>query len=231
MDTVFPPQAPTLAAVTTGQAFPVRRVFCIGANYAAHAREMGRDPDRDPPFFFAKWAEDVVADGSTIAFPPQTAAFHYEAELVAAIGKGGRDIPAAEAIGHVFGFAAGLDMTRRDLQFAARDKGRPWDVAKNFEQAAPLGAIRPIAETGPMDRGAIRLTLNGEVKQDACVSQLTWSVPELIATLSRFYRLEAGDIIFTGTPAGVGPVQPGDRIVVSIEGLPELKVTIGPPAN
>jgi fumarylpyruvate hydrolase len=221
MNTLFPPQPPILAATATGAAFPVRRVFCIGANYAAHAREMGRDPDRDPPFFFTKWAEAVVPDGAEIAYPPQTANYHYEAEMVVALGRGE----------HVWGFAAGLDMTRRDLQFAAREAGRPWDVAKNFEQAAPLGTIHPIAETGPMSAGAIRLTVNGQVKQDACVSQLTWSVPELIATLSRFYRLEAGDLIFTGTPAGVAPVEPGDRLEVSIAGLSQLRVRIGPPGG
>lgn len=228
MTPLFDPQPPTLAATTQkGFGYPVRRIFCIGSNYAAHAREMGRDPDRDPPFFFTKWAETVVPDGTTIAYPPETENFHYEAELVVAIGKAGSTITEAAALDHVYGYAVGLDMTRRDLQLTARGKGRPWDAGKNVEQSSPLGILHPAAQTGAMASGKIRLTVNGEVKQDGDLRDLIWSVPELIACLSRFYRLQPGDLIYTGTPAGVGPVVPGDDILVTIEGLSDLHVTIG----
>lgn len=229
--TLFDPQPPVIAQTSTGEGFPVRRVFCIGRNYAAHAREMGMDPDREPPFFFTKWAEAVVPSGTTVPYPQATTDFHYEAELVVAIGKGGRAIDAAAALSHVWGYAAGLDMTRRDLQSEARKQGRPWDVAKNVEQSAPLGLIHPASEVGHPDRGAIRLTVDGVTKQDGDLSELIWSVSEVIAHISRFYRLEPGDLIYTGTPAGVGPVAEGERIAVSIAGLSGCTVTIGPRAR
>lgn len=225
----FPP--PVLAATSDGRQFPVRRLFCIGRNYAAHAREMGNDPDREPPFYFTKWAETVVPSGSTIAYPAETADFHYEAELVVAIGKGGRFITPAEALAHVYGYATGLDMTRRDLQAAAKALGRPWDIAKNVEQSAPLGLIHPAAETGVIRSGAIRLTVNGEVRQDGNISDMIWPVEDVIAYISRGYRLEPGDLIYTGTPAGVGAVVAGDEIVVSIAGLSDTVITIGPGAE
>lgn len=231
MTTVFEPQPPILAPTSEGPDFPVRRVFCIGRNYAAHAREMGKDPDREPPFFFTKWAETVVPSGTSIAYPPQTANFHYEGELVVAIGKGGREIPAEQALDHVYGYATGLDMTRRDLQFASRDLGRPWDTGKNVEQSSPLGLIHAAAQTGPLSSGRIALSVNGAVKQEGDLADLIWSVPEVIAYVSRFYRLEPGDLIYTGTPAGVGPVVQGDRIVVSVEGLSDCVITIGAPAR
>jgi fumarylpyruvate hydrolase len=221
----------TFAATSDGRRFPVRRLFCVGRNYAAHAREMGRDPDREAPFFFTKWAETVVPTGTTIAYPPETANFHYEAELIVAIGKGGRNIAPDRAAEHVFGYAAGLDMTRRDLQLEAREKGRPWDTGKNVEQSSPLGLIHPVAETGPLARGAIRLTVNDAVRQDADLADLIWPVDEVIAYVSRFYRLEPGDLIYTGTPAGVGAVVEGDRIVVTIEGLSPCEILVGPPAR
>jgi len=224
------PPAPVVKT-TDGKDFPVRRVFCIGRNYAAHAREMGRDPDAEPPFFFTKWAETIVPSGSEIAYPSETENFHYEAELVVAIGKGGRKIAVEDAPGHILGFATGLDMTRRDLQLVAREKGRPWDTGKNVEQSSPIGLIHPITETGERVSGSIRLTVNDAVKQDADLAELIWSVNEVIAYVSRFYRLEPGDLIYTGTPAGVGAVTPGDRIVVSIAGLSDCVVTIGPPAE
>jgi len=229
--TLFAPPAPILAPTASGESFPVRRLFCIGRNYAAHAREMGQDPTREAPFFFTKWAETVVPSGTTIAYPPETANFHYEAELVLAIGKGGRNIAEADALSHVYGYATGLDMTRRDLQFVARDKGRPWDTGKNVEQSSPLGLIHPRSETGEITSGRISLTLNGEVKQDADLTDLIWSVNEVIAYISRFYRLEAGDLIYTGTPAGVGAVVPGDAIVVSVDGLTPCTITVGPKAE
>ena len=229
--TLFAPPAPIIAPTAQGEGFPVRRLFCIGRNYAAHAREMGQDPTREAPFFFTKWAETVVPSGTTIAYPPETANFHYEAELVLAIGKGGRNIAASDALGHIYGYAAGLDMTRRDLQFEAREKGRPWDTGKNVEQSSPLGLIHPLSETGEITNGRISLTVNGEVRQDADLADLIWSVNEVIAYVSRFYRLEPGDLIYTGTPAGVGAVVPGDEIVVSLEGLSPCAIKIGPRAD
>jgi fumarylpyruvate hydrolase len=231
MGVLFDPLPPVLAGTSDGQRFPVRRIFCVGRNYAAHAREMGRDPDREPPFFFTKWAETMVPGGGSIAYPPGTANFHYEAELVVAIGKAGFAIDRAEALGHVWGYATGLDMTRRDLQLEARDKGRPWDIGKNVEQSSPLGLIHPAAEVGHMAAGPIRLTVNDEARQEADLSELIWPVEDVVAYISRFYRLEPGDLIYTGTPAGVGPVMPGDRIVVSIAGLSDTAITIGPPAR
>ncbi|RRN63904.1 fumarylacetoacetate hydrolase family protein [Caulobacter sp. 602-1] len=229
MTLVFEPQAPTIAATSAGDGFPVRRVFCIGRNYAAHAREMGRDPDREAPFFFTKWAETVVPTGATVAYPSETANFHYEAELVVAIGKGGRDIAAGEALDHVYGYATGLDMTRRDLQLEAREKGRPWDTGKNVEQSSPLGLIHPVDEVGHPEAGRIMLTVNGEVRQDADLTELIWPVADVIAYVSRFYRLEPGDLIYTGTPAGVGAVVEGEAVVVSVAGLSDCAITVGPP--
>ena len=229
MKPLFDPPAPVIAPTSEGRGFPVRRLFCIGRNYAAHAREMGRDPDREPPFFFTKWAETVVPGGSTIAYPPETANYHFEAELVVAIGTGGRAIAARDALSHVYGYATGLDMTRRDLQSAARDLGRPWDVAKNVEQGAPLGLIHPVAQVGHLAAGRIALSCNGETRQEGDLADMIWPVPDIIAYVSRFYRLEPGDLLYTGTPAGVGPVTVGDRLIVSIEGLGDCDILIGPP--
>ena len=231
MTAVFDPPQPILAAVSDGRLFPVRRLFCIGRNYAAHAREMGKDPDREAPFFFTKWAETVVPCGSTIAYPGETENFHYEAELVVAIGKAGRAILPADALSHVFGYATGLDMTRRDLQSEAKDMGRPWDIAKNVEQSAPLGIIHPASETGSLASGSITLAVNGAMKQHGDLAHMIWDVPEVVAYISRFYRLEPGDLIYTGTPAGVGPVVTGDEIVVSIAGLSDLTIGIGEAAR
>jgi fumarylpyruvate hydrolase len=192
---------------------------------------MGRDPDREPPFFFTKWAETVVPSGSTIAYPSETSDFHYEAELVVAVGKGGRNIPVEAALDHVYGYATGLDMTRRDLQLTARAQGRPWDTGKNVEQSSPLGLIHPAADVGHLEKGAIRLTVNGEVKQDADLTELIWPVADVIAFLSTLYRIEPGDLIYTGTPAGVGAVVEGDVVLVTIDGLEPTQVTIGPKAT
>lgn len=220
-----------IVATADGHGFPVRRVFCVGRNYAAHAREMGRDPDREPPFFFTKWAETVVPSGTVIAYPGATADFQYEAELVVAIGRGGRNISPEDALDYVYGYAAGLDMTRRDLQFQAKELGRPWDTAKNVEQSAPLGLIQPVSKSGHVAQGRITLTLNGQVKQDGKIADLIWPVADVIAFLSRLYRIEAGDVIYTGTPAGVGPVVPGDEIEVAIDGLEPMRVRIGAVAS
>ncbi len=221
---------PTFARTTDGRDFPVRRVFCVGRNYAAHAREMGRDPDREPPFYFTKWAETVVPSGITITYPPQTSNYHYEAELVVAIGVGGRNIAVDKALEHVWGYATGLDMTRRDLQLVAREQGRPWSTGKNFEQACPIGLIHPVSEVGHPDKGAIFLTVNGETKQTGDLEELIWPVADVIANVSTLYTLQPGDLIYTGTPAGVGPVVPGDVVVVHVDGLSDTTVTIGPPA-
>ena len=230
MSLLFEPLEPVLAATSTVDEFPVRRVICVGRNYEAHAREMGRDPDREPPFFFTAWAETVVPAG-TIAYPTETANYHYEAELVVAIGKGGRDIAAENALDHVWGYATGLDMTRRDLQLDARAQGRPWDTGKNVEQSSPLGIILKAGE-GEFDpaKGAIKLTVNGETKQDADLADLIWPVEDIIAFASKLWKLEAGDLIYTGTPAGVGAVVEGDDVEVTIAGLAPLKVKIGPKA-
>jgi fumarylpyruvate hydrolase len=223
------PSAP-VATTAGGSGFPVRRVFCVGRNYAAHAREMGRDPDREPPFFFTKWAETVVPSGTTIAYPSETSNFQYEAELVVAIGKSGTKIAPADARNYIYGYATGLDMTRRDLQLQARDLGRPWDTAKNVEQSSPLGTIHPASQVGHVEKGRIALTLDREVKQSADISDLIWPVPDVIAFLSKLYRLQPGDLIYTGTPAGVGPVVPGNKVEVMIEGLDSLNIYIGPSA-
>lgn len=229
MTFVFDPMpTPSLPIVGETARFPVRRIFCVGRNYAAHAREMGKEPDRDPPFFFTKPADAIVQDGETVSYPPQTENFHYEAELVVAIGRDGRDIPQAQALDHVFGYAVGNDLTRRDLQLDAREKGRPWDWGKAFDRSAPIAAIHRVAEVGHPSRGAIRLTVNGTVKQDADLSELIWDVPEVISIISQSIGLNAGDIIMTGTPAGVGPLVEGDTCVVSIAGLGDLTTIVGP---
>lgn len=230
MTDLFDPASPVFVPTSDGRQFPVRRVFCVGRNYAAHAREMGRDPDREAPFFFTKWGETVVPDGSVIPYPQQTANFHYEAELVVAIGKGGRNIAEEDALTHVWGYATGNDLTRRDLQLAARETGRPWDSGKNVEASAPTGLIHAVSEVGHLTTGAIRLLVNEVVKQNADLADLIWSVPEIISILSTLWALAPGDLIFTGTPAGVGPIVTGDVVRVEIEGLTPLSITVGPAA-
>jgi len=231
---LFPPIEPTFLKTTEGDLFPVGRVFCVGRNYAAHAREMGKDPTREAPFFFTKWPETVVdgdpTDDLVVPYPPETSNYHHEGELVVAIGKGGFRISAEAALDHVYGYAVGLDLTRRDRQLEARDKGRPWDIGKNVEFSCPTGRLRPVDPYGHVASGAITLDVNGERRQSADISDLIWSVAEVIADLSRFYTLRPGDLIYTGTPAGVGPVVPGDSIDCAVEGLPPLTVRIGDPA-
>jgi fumarylpyruvate hydrolase len=225
---LFPPPAPSSVAITgETRRFPVRRIFCVGQNYAAHAREMGKDPSREEPCFFTKPADAVVASGATIPYPPRTADLHHEIELVVALARGGADIARETALAHVFGYAAGIDLTRRDLQSEARKAGRPWDLAKGFDHSAPLGAIAPAARIGHPRAGRISLAANGAVRQDADMSEMIWSVAEIIAILSQFVRLEPGDLIFTGTPAGVGPIVPGDRIAGEIAGVGVVEITIG----
>jgi fumarylpyruvate hydrolase len=208
--------------------FPVRRIYCVGRNYADHIREMGFDPEREPPFFFNKPADAIVESGSVLAYPMASENFAYEIELVVAIGRTGANIPVESALDYVYGYAVGLDMTRRDLQLAARDRGRPWEPGKAFDASAPISAIHPVSEVGHPASGRIWLEVNGVRRQDADLRQLVWSVPEQIAHLSRLYVLQPGDLIFTGTPAGVGPVLPGDRITGGVGGIDEIAVVIAP---
>ena len=225
---VFPPPSPAAAPIRgRAERFPLRRIFCVGRNYEAHAREMGVAADREAPFYFTKASEHYAPSGSTIAYPPGTGNYHYEMELVVAIGKSGFRIPEGEALGHVFGYACGLDMTRRDLQSAAKEKQRPWDIGKDVEQSAVLGEIAPASEIGHPDRGRIELRVNGQVKQSADVSDLIHGVPAVIAHLSGFYHLRPGDLIYTGTPEGVGAIRPGDRLEGSIEGVGTIAVEVG----
>ena len=224
---VFAPPAPPAVAVEGGGRFPVHRIYCVGRNYADHVREMGSQPT--PPFFFMKPADALVANGAAIPYPPRTANLQYEMELVVAIGRAGRNIAPAEALGHVYGYAAGIDLTRRDLQAAAKESRLPWDAGKGFDHSAPVAAIRPAAR-GHLTRGRIWLSVNGEMQQDSDLSLMLTGVPQLIAELSTLYELRAGDLLFTGTPAGVGAVKPGDRIEGGIEGLEVLRNTIAPPA-
>jgi fumarylpyruvate hydrolase len=223
---INPPPTPSVAIVDSAARFAVRRIFCVGRNYAAHAREMGKDPDREPPFFFTKPADAVVDDNATVAYPPETENFHYEAELVVAIGKGGINIKEEDALDHVWGYAIGNELTRRDLQLAARDKGRPWDWGKGFDHSAVCGPVHPVASSGHLQQGLIRLSVNGDIKQDADLQDMIWKIPEQIAILSRTMEVKAGDLIYSGTPAGVGPLVPGDICVVEIEGLGKLTTTI-----
>lgn len=216
----------SIPVVDVDARFPVRRIYCVGRNYAAHAREMGRDPDREPPFFFMKPADAIVPGGGAVKYPPGTADLHHEIELVVALHRGGSDIAAADALDCVYGYAVGLDLTRRDLQSEAKKQGRPWDFGKSFDQSAPVTAIYPVASHGHHPSGKITLRVNGQLRQQGDLSEMIWSVPDTIAYLSRYYRLEPGDLIFTGTPAGVGAVVPGDKLLGSVEGVAELDVEI-----
>lgn len=228
---VFTPhQIAGLPVAGTDARFPVRRVFCVGRNYAGHAREMGSDPDREPPFFFSKpgdaGAVVPVAPGAVaeLPFPSLTNNFHYECELVVAIGKGGADIAVDDALSHVFGYAVGLDMTRRDLQGKMKDTGRPWEIGKAFDFSAPVGEIRRAAEVPAIESAAISLTVDGVTKQSSHVTHLIWSISETIANLSTLFKLEPGDLIFSGTPEGVGAVQRGQTMVGQVEGLSGITV-------
>jgi fumarylpyruvate hydrolase len=206
--------------------FPVHRIYCVGRNYAAHAREMGKDPDKEPPFFFLKPADAILPGGGSMHYPPGTSNLHHEIELVVALHRGGANIAAARALDHVYGYAVGLDMTRRDLQTQARDMGRPWDFGKAFDESAPITPIYPASSHGHRASGSITLQVNGEMRQKADLSDMIWNVPDTIAFLSRYYSLQPGDLIFTGTPAGVGAVKQGDVLVGAVEGVGELRVTI-----
>lgn len=223
-----PPARPALPIMGSEDQFPVRRIFCVGRNYAAHAREMGHDPTREPPFFFSKPADALVTDGTKIPYPPATENLHFEAELVVAIGQGGASIPVDAALGHVFGYAIGNDLTRRDLQSAAKKAGRPWDMAKGFDLSAPVGPVHPVTRVGHLASGRILLSVNGETRQEADLSDMIWSVEEVISHLSKLVEIHPGDLIMTGTPDGVGALRIGDKCVVEIETLGCLTTHIGP---
>ncbi len=229
MSYVFPLAQSAVPVVGSKDLFPVRRVYCVGRNYAEHAKEMGFT-GREPPFFFCKPADAVVAVPANavgkIAFPPKTENYQYEMELVVAIGKPGRNIPVGQANEHIFGYALGLDMTRRDLQLALREIGRPWELGKAFDQSAPMGPIHPVAETGIMSQGAIWLKVNEQMKQQGKLTELIWTIPEVISNLSEYFSLEPGDLIFSGTPAGVGRVNKGDVLVGGVDGLGELAIEL-----
>ena len=225
-DYLFPPSVTSLAIAGSDQRFPARRVYCVGRNYADHAREMGHDPDREPPFFFTKHPDSLMPSGSEFPYPPGSEDVHHEIELVVAIGQGGVDIPVERALEHVYGYAVGLDMTRRDLQAQAKKMGRPWAVAKAFDHAAPCSALRQAAQIGHPVEGRIWLDINGSARQEGDLSAQIWSVPEVIAYLSRLFVLAPGDLVMTGTPAGVGPVQRGDTLSGGIQGIGTLEITV-----
>lgn len=217
---------PELGVQGTDRRFPVHRIYCVGQNYREHAREMGGS-GREPPFFFAKPADAAVQEGR-LPFPPMTSNLHHEIELVVALGAGGRDVAVADALALVAACAVGVDLTRRDLQAAAKQAGRPWTTAKGFDSSAPLSLLRPLAECGNPLAAGMELEVNGEVRQRGNTADMTWSVPEIIAELSRYFELRAGDLVFTGTPPGVGPLQPGDRVDARIAGVGELSFTLAP---
>jgi fumarylpyruvate hydrolase len=226
MDYVVPPALqPSLAVVGTEARFPVHRIYCVGRNYLAHVREFGND-EKNPPFFFAKASDMIVEDRSAVPYPPLTSNYHHEVELVAAIGKGGANIPAETALGHVFGYAVGFDMTRRDVQQAAAKKGHPWEIGKSFDQSAPCGPIYPVAQVGHLQEGEIEITVNGQVRQHSDLKLMIWDVPNIISQLSQQVTLQPGDLIYTGTPEGVGPVVSGNVMVGRIAKLGELTIKV-----
>ncbi len=220
------PPTPSVAVAGSAGRFPVRRIICVGRNYAAHAREMGRDPDREPPFFFLKPADAVVDDGASVPYPPETGNLHYEMELVVAIGQGGFEIAPEAALDHVWGYGVGIDLTRRDLQLAAREQGRPWDWGKGFDRSAPIAPLHPVSAVGHPSAGRIWLAVGGAVKQDSDIAKLIWPVPDIISIASRSMELQPGDLIMTGTPEGVGPLQRGDEVTGGIDGLGGITLRI-----
>lgn len=225
---IAPWALPQLPVAGSDAAFPVRHVFCVGRNYAEHVREMGGDATREPPCFFTKAADSVVPGGGEVRYPLGTSNLHHEIELVVALGGEGENLSPQEAMKLIFGYAVGIDFTRRDLQNAAKDARQPWDLGKSFAQAAPISAIQPMAKTGRVERGAIWLEVNGQRKQNGRLEEMIWSVPEILSQLSRYYRLLPGDLVFAGTPSGVGPVRAGDSITSGIDGVGTLAVNITP---
>jgi fumarylpyruvate hydrolase len=224
---ITPPATPALAIADSDQVFPLRRVFCVGRNYAAHAREMGADPDREPPFFFTKPADAVVPASGTVPFPPSTNDLHHEVELVVALKAGGANVKPEQALDLVWGYAVGVDLTRRDLQDVAKKASRPWDLAKGFDASGPCSPLQPLAATSHLEQARIWLEVNGEVKQDGNLNEMIWKVEDVIAYLSRFVTLAPGDLIFTGTPSGVGALQPGDRVRGGVDGVATFEFSMG----
>jgi fumarylpyruvate hydrolase len=225
---LFAPSAvPSLPINGIDTLFPVHRIYCVGRNYAEHSIEMGHDPNRETPFFFQKNVDSLVMNDGVFPYPDASKDVHHELEMVVALISGGKNIPVEAALGHVFGYAVGLDMTRRDLQGEAKKAGRPWEVGKAFDMAAPCSEIRPVSEIGHPSKGAVTLKVNGAVKQQGDLDQLIWKVPEMISYLSGLFELKAGDLIYSGTPAGVGPVQRGDKLLGAVEGVGELRITVG----
>lgn len=222
---IAPNPVPTLPVEGTSEVFPVNRIFCIGRNYAAHAVEMGHDPDKEPPFFFFKHGAAVTTDG-TFPYPTQSSDVHHEIEMVVALKKGGTDIAVEDALDHVYGYGVGLDMTRRDLQGDAKKLGRPWEVGKSFEASAPCGPLVPASRIGHPDQGKVELKVNGETRQAGDLNQMLWKVPEMISILSRYFELQPGDVIMSGTPSGVGAIERGDTMVASVEGVGEITVKV-----
>jgi fumarylpyruvate hydrolase len=229
--TFTPPTETLIPVVGSDAKFPVRRIYCVGRNYAEHAREMGADPNREPPFFFSKPRDAAVPVGGNVPFPPATSNLQHEVELVVAIGKGGSDIPESDALSHVYGYATGIDFTRRDLQTLAREKQHPWELGKGMDHGAPISAIVPVTTHTPGADAAIWLKVNGELRQSSRLNQMTWNVAEIINRLSHFFALAPGDLIYTGTPGGVSTVLVGDSIICGIDGLPDLKVTLTQSGN
>jgi fumarylpyruvate hydrolase len=225
-----PPPQPVIVVSGSDKFFPVRRIWCVGRNYVEHIREMGQD-ERAPPFYFAKPADAIVPDGATVPYPPLTKDMHHEVELVVALKSGGRSIKLEKALETIYGYGVGIDLTRRDLQIASRDQKRPWEIGKAFDGSAPCGPLKPASEIGHPKKGRIALKVNGKVRQDGDLEQMIWNVPEVIANLSEQVELAAGDIIMTGTPAGVAATVPGDKLECEIEGVGKLTVSIGPPAH
>lgn len=222
---VIPAPPPVSIPTSGGGQFPVRRVYCIGRNYAAHAVEMGHDPDREPPFFFQKNPDNLDGSGA-FPYPVQSQDVHHEVELLIALGRGGANIAVDDALDHVWGYAPCLDMTRRDLQGIAKKSGRPWEIGKAFERSAPVGVVQPVSDVGHLAQGTIELAVNGDLRQRGDLNQMIWKTEEMIAYLSQYFELAAGDVIMSGTPAGVGPVERGDRMVARIEGLQPLAVEV-----
>jgi len=222
------PETASVAVAGSSARFPVRRVFCVGRNYAAHAREMGSDPNREPPFFFTKPADAVIPASGAVPYPPSTNDLHHEIELVVALKAGGKDIDAAQALELVWGYGVGLDLTRRDLQAVAKDAGRPWDMAKGFDASAPCSALHPVSDVGHPAQARIWLEVNGSLRQEGNLDEMIWPIADVIASLSRLVTLAPGDLIYSGTPSGVGALQPGDRVRGGVDGVDTFELTIAP---
>jgi len=225
------PATPALAVAGADQVFPLRRVFCVGRNYASHAREMGSDPDREPPFFFSKPADAVIPAAGSVPYPPSTRELHHEIELVVALKAGGADIAPEQALDLVWGYGVGLDLTRRDLQAVAKKDGRPWDMAKGFDASAPCSPLQPVSAVGHPADARIWLEVNGQLKQEGNLNEMIWPIADVIAYLSRFVTLAPGDLIFTGTPSGVDALNPGDRVRAGVDGVATVELTIGESAG